>query len=198
MSGFVSKQFNKSLLVITSWLMLFSCYSYSPSNQRRVELTERHVEDYQLGPADLNGITVYLAKKLVLRREEITRNKSSSAKRGLNLETVISVDEVIFSANSRGTVVRVWQEETFWGLSSETKIKAVFKNRSNTSASLTLTFSPSWGGGYYLEGPSFWGGGILYGGRTYDCITGCSDNYLIIPTTERQKVQTRRSTGGRY
>lgn len=162
-------------------------------------LTERHVTDYNLGPSDLQGVSVSLSKQLILRRERITRNKTSEAKRGLSLETVISVDEIVFPAGARGRITRVWQESTFFGLSSETKIQAVFKARSDDPNGLTLTFSPSWGGEFYLDGPSMFGGGVLYGTRTYDCITGCSDNLLIIPTAEQRKSKTRRTrASGRY
>ena len=167
---------------------------YAPFETETTILTEKLIQEYNLSEKDLVELAFFMDKKLIIRQESIERAKSITFAGRLDRIDHRSSNEIAFQPGLRGYAVSVWRERVFPFFREVIKIGITFDDGRTHS----LTFSPDIWGRYRLE-TSFLNNKVTYGSREYDCIYGCSDNYLLIPSRLIQRhIKTRRVVGETY
>ena len=188
-----------ALLVVSS---IFSCQPYNryrhpyyaPYFAEKMILTEKTIREYSLGENDLAELAYFLDKRLIIRDQEYDRSRRVTTYGSLNLQDTRFSREIEFPMKSRGYAVTVWKERTFPYFTETIKIGIAFDNTSMQY----LIFSPDFRGRYRLE-TSFLNQKLKYGGREYDCINGCGDNFLLISGSVNQRLgRVRKVVGQPY
>ena len=152
-------------------------------------LSKRYLDLYKSNDRELKRIQIYLGVPLVLVDKINALKKNINEEHGIELHRTEQSDTLIFHADLPGVIKRFYEESSFL-LNKTTKVEVSFDSTSQE----VLVFQPDDKGIFRLKSEP---GKLRYGARIYDCIKGCSDNYLLVnAATLRDTKETRKYIPG--
>ncbi len=185
----------KSTMLLLLGAMSLSC-ALGPSarkpykQQRRVKLLKKHIEQLKSNEQQLTQIQVFLGARLKLEGNKTDVQKHITEAHGIKVYQTERKDKLVFEQHIPGRIISAYEEAKFIIFVKAIKILVCFE----PDEERFFVFSPGANGVYHLEIDS---DKLNYGAHEYDCIEGCSDNYLLIAADIVKDLQetTRYITG---
>lgn len=155
----------------------------------RIPLTREMVENYKLDEIDLKPVRVFLGERLVIGEVISEYDKTTDSLRGiLGLRTTSRNNDIVFEKNLEGQIIKADYRYEYGMAFTELNIEVSFEEQGSQYEPLRLIFSPDlWNGKYDVEVSGIWRNKIDYGGKSYHCKSGCSDNVLYVYASELKK-----------